>query len=911
MMAVLTVASSFFLSAAAKTSRHAHASVAAWTPPEPVPNDAKYAPNRMVDIQHLALDITPDFEKQTIKGKAVLSFKPIGKPLNEIRLDAVDLAVSELVSTAPISGYDVTDKEIVVSFATPVAVGSNTTITVTYSAKPLYGFYFRGPASGFSAEDEHAFSQGEMIESRHWFPCYDHPNSKFTSEITCHIPDGMMMISNGKEISQKKDADGNVAVRWSQDKPHVNYLITLLVGKFSKLEDSYRGIPLVFYSLPSDRKQAAAAFSPTKAAMEFFENETGVEYPWSQYGQAVVHDYHYGGMENTTITTLWEPVLYTPESENIHVNGGIFDPEGNFNSEVLVSHELAHQWFGDLVTCKDWSHAWLNEGFATYYSLLFAQHKNGRDDMMYGLMQDMDKILAWTDERPIVYRRFKEPVEQFSFNRAYSKASWVVHMLRSELGDDLFRRCVKTYLERFQYKTVTTEDLNNVVEELSGRSFDQFFDQWVYHSTVPELQIDYEWDEHEKLAKISVSQQQKTGDRREKMQFPLTLRFKTKKGVVERRVDVKELDEDFYVPLDQAPDIVRIDPDLVLLAKITFRARTQMLYAQLVDKDDTVGRMLAADQLSDKQDETTIAKLKDSLNTDKFFGVRVKASNALRKIHSDEALEALIASIKQSDARARWAVIADIGKFFNQRARDVLIRHLDTEKNPAIISIALSGLSAYRTPQVHEILVKNLNGTSYQNRIETASIRAMQEQADVSYIAVIKETLLKRESEFQPQTITAGLDAIASLAKDERQKDDVRLFLAGFLNHKRVRTQCGAILALGTLEDPAAIPLLEKFASSSKSTPQQADAERAISILRKWNKPGDNLKDLRTQVLDLEKSHRELKKELEDLKKRLKATDGNKPRIEAAKGDSSKSASKPASKPAPNKPKHDVKAKSK
>lgn len=429
-----------------------HAQAPNWGAPELSASESKFAPNRMVEIQNLALDITPDFTKQTIKGVAVFSFKPIGKPLEQFRLDAVDLNVSELTCTAGVAAYDVTDKEIVISFTKPIPVGAETKLTIRYSARPLYGFYFRSPANGYPAEEAHAFSQGEMIESRHWFPCYDHPNSKFTSEITCHVPEEMLVVSNGKEISRKKEPDGNVAVRWVQEKPHVNYLVTLVTGKFSKIEDKYRDIPLSFYTLKSDNKEAAAAFAPTKAAMEFFEKETGVDYPWAQYGQVVIRDYHYGGMENTTITTLGEAVLYPPETENVYSWGGMFTSDGSYMSEALVTHELAHQWFGDLVTCKDWSHAWLNEGFATYYSMLFAAHSHGEDDMTWALLQNADVTLKWKDERPIVYRRFKEPVEQFSHNRAYAKASWVVHMLRRELGDELFRRCIKTYFDRFQYK---------------------------------------------------------------------------------------------------------------------------------------------------------------------------------------------------------------------------------------------------------------------------------------------------------------------------------------------------------------------------------------------------------------------------------------------------------------------------
>ena len=213
-------------------------------------------------------------------------------------------------------------------------------------------------------------------------------------------------------------------VHWLQEKPHVSYLICLIAGNLEKLEAKHRDVPLGFYTQPSKAKHAEFAFRDTPAIMAFFEEEIGVPYPWDKYDQATCADYHWGGMENTTITTLTQRTIYSDATENIR------------SSRSLDAHEMAHQWFGDYVTCKDWSHLWLNEGFATYYALLYEGHKYGRDAMLYGLYLDArDDIGPYEkDLRPIVYRDYKVPREQFDF-RAYPKGSWVLHMLRSQLGD--------------------------------------------------------------------------------------------------------------------------------------------------------------------------------------------------------------------------------------------------------------------------------------------------------------------------------------------------------------------------------------------------------------------------------------------------------------------------------------------
>jgi aminopeptidase N len=642
----------------------------------------KYAPSREIDILHLSLNVTPDFKARTVSGKATLRFKPIAKPFAELKLDGVELAVSAVSSTEGVLGWQMTDKHVIVTFAEPIPADKEASVTITYSATPQKGLYFRTPEMGYPAGDSHLWTQGEPLEARHWFPSFDAPNEKFTSEMICHVPEGMTVLSNGKRMSEEKDATGLTTVRWLQDKPHVNYLIALCAGYFKKVEDTHRDIPMAFWTPASQIAQAKSSFRDTKDMMEFFEKEIGVPYPWAKYDQVCVEDFGWGGMENTTLTILNDRTLFTDATENIRESTG------------LVAHELAHQWFGDFVTTKDWSHLWLNEGFATYYEALYQRHKYGGDMFLYEMMQNAKGVLSQqNDTNPIVRRDFNTPEQQFGFH-AYPKGSWILHMLRSQLGEDLFRRCVKTYLERHQYGNVVTEDLNKVIEELSGRSFDQFFNQYVYHAHHPELNIAYSWDERTKLAKLSIQQVQKLSDDVLLFNVPLPVRFKTKSGVVDRTLEVKEKAEDFYVPLAEAPELVRIDPNQTVLAKIGFTPPGAMLNAQLADKSDMLGRLLAIDQMSGKKE--SLAKLKDVLNNDSFYGVRLAAAQAIRAIKTDEALDALIASMKQGDARVRRQVVSAIAGFYRETSYEAARKILKEEKNPDIRAVALTSMGAYQ-----------------------------------------------------------------------------------------------------------------------------------------------------------------------------------------------------------------------
>ncbi len=824
-----------------------------------------YAPDRTVAVRHLALEVTPDFKHRTVAGKATWQFKPLVQPAQELKLDAVGLDVESVTATEKIQGFQVTTDQLIITFAAPIAAEQMASVTITYHAEPDSGLYFRTPEMGYKPGDTHCFSQGEEITARHWYPCFDSPNEKFTSELTCHVPAGMTVISNGRLVAQTNDAaTGLTEFHWSQEQPHANYLISLVAGYFKKIEGKHKDVPLAFLTPPSEFDEAANSFRDTDEIMSFFEEEIGVPFPWAKYAQTCVNDFVAGGMENTSATTLTDATLFTAATENIH------------SSQSLVAHEMAHQWFGDLVTCKDWSHIWLNEGFATYYQVLFDGYKNGHEALLYDLYGSARHVTGMAnDVNPIVRRNYDEPSEMFGY-LAYPKGGWVLHMLRSQLGAELYRRCIRTYLERHRYGNVTTEDLRAVIEELTGRSYDQFFDQWLYHAHHPELSVEYSWDELTKLAKVSIRQNQELGKNVLLFKFPLTLRFKGKFGTVDRPVEIKEAAAEFYFPLAAAPEIVRVDPDYTLLAKTTFNLPNEMLFAQLADPADMIGRLLALEQLANNHDQQTVAKIKRTLNTDAFYGVRVEAAKALQSIHTDEALTALLDSAKQPDARVRSAVVAAIGGFFRDTAGEFAGQVLGNEQNPAIVADALRNLAAYDQPEVHATLIKYLNSESFHEDLAGAAIGAIRAQDDPAYLVPLLQTLAKRENEMPARIFAQGLGTVAYLARNEEKKDGVREFLIGQVNSLKKNTRLRAIEALGTLGDSKAIAMLETFATAALVSPERTAAEQALTALRAARKPVDDFKNLRAEVLDLQKADRNLRRDLDELKKKMEAREPSK-----------------------------------
>ncbi len=828
--------------------------------PHPASPQRRYAPDRVVHIRHFELDITPNFTNRTIDGQARIQFTPSLNPVTQLKLDAVDLTIQSVTSSEPIQAWQAQDDQVVITFAKPLTPEKVATLTVHYSGQPTKGIYFRTPEMGYKPGDTHLFSQGEAEDSRYWFPLIDAPNEKFSSEVTCRVPEGMTVISNGRLVSTEKDAaTGLLVFHWSQEKPHSSYLITLVAGYFQKLEDRYHEVPLTFWTPPSEITQATNSFRDTREIMDFFETEIGVPYPWAKYDQICVNDFVEGGMENTSATTLTDSTLFLDATENIH------------SSELLVAHEMAHQWFGDLVTCKDWSDIWLNEGFATYYEALFHGHKHGRDALIYELYGNARGILAQGDDtNAIVRNNYGDAMSVFGY-LAYPKGGWVLHMLRSQLGEDLYRRCIQTYLNRHAYRNVQTEDLRAVIHELSGRSFESFFDQWLYHAHHPELEVSYRWDEATKLAKVSIQQVQTLSPQVLLFDFPLTVRFQGPFGTNDEVVQVKDHDNDFYFPLASAPKSVRIDPDYTLLAKIHFDVSREMLQAYLANTNDLMGRLIAVDKLSTEHDHESVKLLQQTLQNDPFYGVRIEAAQALDTIHSDEALDALIASTNQPDARVRQKVIGQLGSFYRESAYNAIRQSLAQEKNPEVVATAIQGLAPYAMDGVRQTLLHQLTTESYRDRLCGAAIEAMRSQDDPVYLAALLEHLGQRATNLQTHVLSRGIDAVAYLARNEEKKDIVREFVLRFVNDPRESVKLASLTALGTLGDPKALPVLKTFARAAKESRERKRAEEAISTLRSTRKPVDDFKNLREEVLTLQKEGRDLRKELDDLKKKVHA----------------------------------------
>ncbi len=821
-----------------------------------------YAPDRQVDVQHIKIDVTPNFEQRTVKGTTTLTVAPIQDEVKVLTLDAYNLRILEIrCKEAKVEDFVSTRQDLKIVFEQALSVATVYDIVIDYEAQPEMGLYFRTPSMGYPASDTHIWTQGEAHESQHWFPCFDYPNERSTSEVICHVPSDMTVLSNGRKESEIIDDNGLKSVHWLQDKPHVNYLICLVAGHFQQLEKQHGELKLGFYSQPSVAEHASNTFDETERMMKFFEEEIGFPFPWAKYDQVTIHDFVAGGMENTTLTTLTIDTIFSNQTENLQSSRG------------LVAHELAHQWFGDYVTCKDWSHLWLNEGFATYYAALYEGERFGRDTLLYELYLDAkDRIFpSGDDKRPIVYNQYSNPMEQFDF-RSYPKGSWVLHMLRAQLGEDTYRQCIREYLRKHALSDVVSDDLRQVIEDVTGKSMDRFFDQWLYHAGHPKLKISYEWLPETKLAKLHIEQIQSQHETSMLFELPASVRFCFDDNFVDHACVVTKDREDFYFALAQQPKAVRFDPQYALLAEVEFDKPDGMLLEDLKSNTEVIGRIHACEQLSNRKTQEVVKALQSVMLSDPFFGVRIAAANALDRTKTPEAQLALQQSWdQQSDARVRSRIVALMLRQNLPEVRQFALKVLEKENNPSIRSLSLTHLAKFYGTEIRNVLVQHLDAESFNNDEARAAIEAIEASADETLVPVLIDAVRRHASQWKPGTVSIALESIARLSSELDDQEGSRNFLVEFTQSPRMATKKSAIRALGLTGDPRARMFIEPFLSESDEELRKV-ARSALNDLQN-SKPlvPEELKSLQTSMEQLQENVNQLKIKLEETESVLKS----------------------------------------
>jgi aminopeptidase N len=646
--------------------------------------------SRTIDQQHLRLELQFNPAQREMRGRAVHRLRLL-KPTSVVELDAQAMTIGRVT----VAGESLADKptEVATQHAADrlsiplpreMPAGSVLNLVVEYTvSNPADGLHFVTPDPHEPGAQSMLWTQSEPETARCWFPCLDSPTDRLTSEIVATVPAEWSVLSNGTLQGEPTRQGANRTWHWKQDQTHVPYLLSVVAGDFEVLEQEWDGIPVQSYVPRGRMADARRSFEKTPAMMKYFSEQIGFRYPWPKYAQICVDEYNWGGMEHTSATTLNLETLHDARAHE------------DVSSIGLVAHELAHQWWGDLVTCKDWGELWLNEGFATYFATLWTEHDQGIDEASW---ERWNEAAGYRGEdagyrRSIVNYRYGKPEQMFD-SHSYPKGGRVLHMLRYELGDELFWRSLNLYLNAHQYRTVETANLRIAIEEASGEALNWFFDQWLYRAGHPEFQVDWRWDEERKTAVVTVRQTQTVDAETPLFRTSADIELGYGERADVRRVHLTKAEETLHFPCEQRPTRVCFDPADWILKTLKTSQSVEELLDCLGHSAHVPCRAQAVAELGKHTDRAEVAAaLVAAARDDRFWGVRQEAVRQVAKLGGDQARAALFAvAQKDSKAAVRREAVSALGGFAHADTAGVLRDRIAHDRSYQVVAESLRKL---------------------------------------------------------------------------------------------------------------------------------------------------------------------------------------------------------------------------
>ncbi len=555
------------------------------------------------DLIHTKLEVGFNYQKQYLNGKATITLKPHFYPQYSLTLDAKQFDIHEV---SLVTGnnqreslqYAYDSLQLKIQLNKKYEAGEKLTVYIDYTAKPEErakggsaaimedkGLYFINPLGTDTNKPTQIWTQGETESNSCWFPTIDKPNQKFTDEIYITHLKKYVSLSNGVLVSSTPVNDSLVTDYWKMNLPHAPYLVMMAVGDFTIVRNMWRDVPVNYYVEAKYAPYAKQIFGNTPEMMEFFSQKLGFDYPWPKYSQVVVRDYVSGAMENTSATLHGEFIQRDSRE--------LLDE----TYEDVVSHELFHQWFGDLVTCESWSNIPLNESFATYGEYLWNEYKYGRAYADYKQEQNYEKYMAEAKEKNVDLVRFYYDDREDMFDRhSYEKGGLLLHYLRKTIGDDAFFKGIETYLKANQFKPVEMHQLRLAFEEVTGQDLNWFFNEWFYNSGHPVLNVRYSYDADSVY--VTVEQKHNT-EKPLTYQLPFRIDVWYGKVINSYNVTLTKKNQVFAFKNYGKPDLIDIDAERVVLCEKTENKTTENYIFQYQNAPLYVQRYEALQKLSE------------------------------------------------------------------------------------------------------------------------------------------------------------------------------------------------------------------------------------------------------------------------------------------------------------------------
>ena len=716
---------------------------------------------RTIDVKHIVIDLRFDWQKKQAFGTTTITLAPFARTA-KITLDAAQFTIHSVALATGQSlqfAYDGSDRDdnLAITLDREYQAGEDVTIKVDYRTNWVNridpsnlwgsngkGLRFSHPTSNDPHKPREIWSSGEPHGNRFWFPGYDAPNDLRTTEFIATVDKPLLVISNGKLVAMKENADGTRTFHWRTDTPHANYLTSFVVGEFVDVKQSYEGVEVHNYGYPHEREAVSASVERLPEMVRFFSEVTGVKYPFPSYSQVFVQDLP-GGMDNLMLSTITENMV---DDDRTHADY-LYLWDGQ------EAQSLAGQWFGNYVMPADWKHYWLNESFARYFDCLFSEYKNGHDEMqLWNRWGDLNAYLGdWNSgvRRPVVTANYDGAETMTRDTYSFARGALVLHMLRKHLGEERWRKAIQHYLKTNANKSVTTEDFRRAIEAATGEPMDWFFDQWLYKMGHPIFAVTKTYDVAKQQLTLSVKQTQAVDANDE---YPQAEFFQ---GKIELEIDGRieqvwlapKAENLFSFACSQQPKLVNFDYDGTWIKELTFAKSLDESLYQLQNSKDVFGKRTALDELvkaakseqTSAQDKARIyAALRSAAVSKDYWRLRMNVLSQLQSLLApapptkpmaleEATIAMLLAVIKNDKAWTRMTAINFLGMTREPKFADLYISYLNDDSD-RVINAAAIALVKSKSPKAFDALAKLVNKPSWKNQSLMSSLVGLKELGD-------------------------------------------------------------------------------------------------------------------------------------------------------------------------------------
>lgn len=689
---ILTLALSLFIGATLQAQVHS-AKDTSWK------TVYRASATRVNDVVHTKLEVKFDYDKSYVHGKVWLTLQPHFYATDSLMLDAKGMDIHQVAisvdGTLKDLKYDYTDKNLLhIQLDKIYTKGEKYTVYIAYTAKPdefegrdkktvagAKGLYFINPKGKDKNKPTQIWTQGETEHTSVWCPTIDKPNQKTTQEIYLTVPDKYITLSNGLLINQTKNTDGTRTDYWKMDLPHAPYLMFIGVGEYAIIKDSYKNKEVSYYVEKPYESVARNIFGKTPEMITCFSTLTGVDYPWPKYNQMVSRDFIAGAQENTTATL---------HNESAQQNARQL-VDGN-HWEDVISHELFHHWFGDLVTCESWSNITVNESFATYGEVLWREYKYGKESADEHRYEDLQTYLASKSEDKDLVRFYYEDKDDVFDRVSYPKGGCILNMLRTVVGDSAFFKSLHLYLTSNKFKSAEAHQLRLAFEEITGQDLNWFFNQWYYGSGHPILDIAYDYDNSIKMVNVHIKQTQQTG---KTFKLPFAIDVHDANTVKRYNVMMDKAEQTFSFPASPQYNWVSVDADKYLVCEKTDHQKTANYIYQYTHAKNYIDRKEAMDYFGEHISKLEVRNILPKAIQDKYYKLRIQALNIFEDAKNITAQEEkLIYQIAQKDPyRLVQASAIDVLDILNKNQYKKFLIAATQDSSYSVAGAALQALS--------------------------------------------------------------------------------------------------------------------------------------------------------------------------------------------------------------------------